>query len=577
MAHPPSVSARTASACDALRLLDGEFAALAKGVAEGRYGLWLGSGISSGQVDGLSEIVPRVLEFLRTEAVKPDPQDHDKALSRALALAELDETQIEGIDFAVPFSEWSDHDAIVKQLVNQYSLLLDIRVGRREPDYLLWTAVDIAVTFPESVEPDCEHLCIAALILEGVLPQIASANWDGMIESAMERLAPSSALLDVCVLPEDLRELSGRSQLLKFHGCAIKAVKDETTYRSRLIARYSQITNWPNAPEHAAMRHKLTDLLVARPALVIGLSTRDINIQDRFSAARVVMPLVWPSTAPAHVFSGDSLSPMQRNILQVAYGDGVYAENSSEIDRESCIPAFGKPLLCGLLLHVLAQKTMILARTLLAPTFNPSELDIIDSGVRAVRDAVATSGGHDRWAKFIDDLLAGHSRAMSILRTGSSAPSGSRRYFPIGLLPTGQIPEDPSLATNGYPETAAALVLVGLGHSRSAWTMDQAIGTEVDHGTLRLSTTARTYRLFLVANEGAAIELFRQGALTESDDDAVIVYGTTPAPPRTRSPVGAYGRTGAAGPRSIHMREVVGLASTADDLFQEFELAGGLV
>ena len=37
--------------------------------------------------------------------------------------------------------------------------------------------------------PAAEHLCIAILILEGAVQAIASANWDGFIEAAVERLS----------------------------------------------------------------------------------------------------------------------------------------------------------------------------------------------------------------------------------------------------------------------------------------------------------------------------------------------------------------------------------------------------
>jgi hypothetical protein len=52
-------SAATITVCQTLALLDGRFRAFAVGVAEDRYALWLGSGISFGRVDGLKQVVPR--------------------------------------------------------------------------------------------------------------------------------------------------------------------------------------------------------------------------------------------------------------------------------------------------------------------------------------------------------------------------------------------------------------------------------------------------------------------------------------------------------------------------------------
>jgi hypothetical protein len=54
---------------------------------------------------------------------------------------------------------------------------------------VLWNGVNITATFADqALEPDVEHICIAILILEGVASEIASANWDGLVEKAVERL-----------------------------------------------------------------------------------------------------------------------------------------------------------------------------------------------------------------------------------------------------------------------------------------------------------------------------------------------------------------------------------------------------
>lgn len=565
------------SASDALQLLDNEFAALADGVAEGRYSLWLGSGISLGRVDGLSRVLPRVLEFLRNEASQPDPRGHDKALKDALRLAKMPEDDIAKIDLRAPFNTWPGHNDVVDSLIDKYALLLAIPVDGQEVDYLLWEGVRIADTFPESAEPDCEHLCIAALILEGVLPQIASANWDGLVEAAMSELDPRDSILQVCVLPEELRLPAGRSQLLKFHGCAVKAVRNEAVYRPRLIGRQPQITGWSHAPEHAPMRSKLRDMAVTRPTLMVGLSAQDSDIQELFSEASNLMRWPWPSMPPAHVFSEYTLSPMQQNILQSVYTEAVYARNSQAIEESARFPAHGKPLLAALLLHVLSQKLTTLLRALIPASYSPTEVLALATGIQALRDLAASSGFDGQWSQFIGNLLVMHSRAMSILRTGRYDALGTRRYQPLGTVPAGQISLDPTLATSGEPEFAGALAIIGLGHARKHWSMSDSTSPEVEHGTTRLATPAKEYRLFFVANEGAATQLVRDGAIADTDDDAVLVYSTTPSPARTRSPSTVFGRTGVASPRSVHMRDLVMIASSADDLLREFELAGGLV
>ena len=59
----PEFVAETITVKQSLEMLDGPFRGFAEGVAEDRYAFWLGSGISLGRVDGLRQIVMRIMEF----------------------------------------------------------------------------------------------------------------------------------------------------------------------------------------------------------------------------------------------------------------------------------------------------------------------------------------------------------------------------------------------------------------------------------------------------------------------------------------------------------------------------------
>ena len=61
-------TALTITVAQTLALLDGPFAELAEGVAEGQYALWLGSGISRDAVDDLRQVVRKVIGSLRDRA-----------------------------------------------------------------------------------------------------------------------------------------------------------------------------------------------------------------------------------------------------------------------------------------------------------------------------------------------------------------------------------------------------------------------------------------------------------------------------------------------------------------------------
>jgi hypothetical protein len=80
-------------------------------------------------------------------------------------------------------------EELLNKLTPVSSDLLDIEIEGQRSDYLLWDGVDVPDSFGRTqADADCKHLCIAILILEGVVPEIASANWDGLIESAVKRL-----------------------------------------------------------------------------------------------------------------------------------------------------------------------------------------------------------------------------------------------------------------------------------------------------------------------------------------------------------------------------------------------------
>ena len=180
--------------------------------------------------------------------------------------------------------------------------------------------MNITATFADpALEPDVEHICIAILILEGVASEIASANWDGLVEKAVEMLTAGAPALVVCVRPEDLREPALRARLFKFHGCAVKASGDEATFRPYLVGRQSQIHGWVAQPENAPMAHRLIDLIATKPTLMMGLSAQDANIQAIFAHAEARMAWPWPGDRPSYVFSENAIGVDQRGLLKNVY------------------------------------------------------------------------------------------------------------------------------------------------------------------------------------------------------------------------------------------------------------------
>jgi hypothetical protein len=214
MSSSAAITATDISVRETLLLFDGEFRSFADGVVSGNCVFGFGSGISRNRVDDLPRLIVRVLEQLRQRSNFASPScPFRKALEEALALASLNDDEKRGLDLAQPVQNWTVLPTIIARTLPLYSDLLGIVVQNEEPDYLLWEAIDVCSTYADpSLVPDSEHLCIAILSMEGVIPDMASANWDGLIESACFELAAGSVpILRVCVRDDDLRQPSLRS------------------------------------------------------------------------------------------------------------------------------------------------------------------------------------------------------------------------------------------------------------------------------------------------------------------------------------------------------------------------------
>ena len=73
-----------------LDLLEGPFHDFARGVAEGRYVLWLGSAISRERFPDLGKLIAKVLVFLHTQVeLEGLGGPHRKALEEAVKIAGL--------------------------------------------------------------------------------------------------------------------------------------------------------------------------------------------------------------------------------------------------------------------------------------------------------------------------------------------------------------------------------------------------------------------------------------------------------------------------------------------------------
>lgn len=563
-------SAATITVPETLALLDGPFATVARGVAEDRYVLWLGSGISFGRVDGLRQVIARVLEFLRARTNPVDPACRfDKALRTALDLAPLTAAENARVDLTQPFAAWPDHNEIVGRLCNNYARLLDINVEGEPEDYLLWEAVDVRATFADPAKPpDVEHLCLAILVLEGACSDVASANWDGLIEGAIAAMTGGQPALSVCARPEDLRDPAARGRLIKFHGCAVRATQNEAAYRPFLVARQSQINGWIVRPENAALRGRLVDLVATKPTLMIGLSAQDANIQALFAEAAVQMPWRWPGNPPSYVFSANELGGDQQGLLQNVYRQDLTPANRQQIVDEACIQAYAKPLLQALVLHLLCSKVRTLVD--LAQGAMPlADRQPLRDGVVALRDLLAACVVPDPLA-FINAFIDQWGRSLHLIRNGSLTHAAGR-YQPLTVESIANIHINPGLPASGMREIAVAAGVLGYGVSSGEWQIDAPASNAVRDGMFRLHAPSGEAKVFLTSGPISALQLRQDGYVVDADEP-IVIHGSKLVPAMPRSPRSAPGRTGRRGAREVSIASLMESSATPDELFQRFRV-----
>lgn len=557
-----------------------EFEAVATAVGNGEFALWVGSGISR-QAPNLGDLIERAFDHLREGAIDPARNaEFQPAFETMLELAEVDPTAVE-MQLNQPLATWPERDAIRGRLWNKYSRVLDIRVPGKPADYILWEAIDIRRAFENPALPAAEHLCIAVLILEGALQSVASANWDGFIEAAVERLSDGVPnVLQVIVDPTQLRSAPGRARLLKFHGCIVHASQEPDVFRHHLIGSHPQITRWPVAAEYAAMRNEIVGLATNRKTLVMGLSIQDMNLQTVFTAAAEVQAWPWPCApnAMAQVFCEDTIQQGQRDVLSMVYGD-AYNDNMAAVLEASLLRAWGEKVLIALVLTLITNKLTRLMELALEQDGKGPIAAALAPNLTILRDEIAaliaSLPGPPDMTGFVNQGIALWSRGLSLFRRGG-LPANPEAYEVLCTSTPNLISADPNALGTGLGKLGVALSLLQSGQSAGLWQLRAPLSNEISSGAmtvrgLRPGTVNRP--LFLVKSATEAIALKSQGAF--ANDNAIVVHGDDAwqqlggrtSPRRVRV---APGRTGHVGETHVCLGGLIARSADAASLQQEF-------
>ncbi|NMW22921.1 hypothetical protein HFP05_00425 [Rhodanobacter denitrificans] len=566
---------------EVLEKFEAEFATTADAVENGEFALWLGSGISR-QAPDLGNLIERAFDYLRVRAIDPaTAAAYMPAFKEALGLAEVDPPGVQA-QYVQPLAEWPERASIIDRLWTKYSQVLDIRIAGTDPDFILWEAIDIRRAFEDPAPPAAEHLCIAILILESAVREIASANWDGFIEAAVERLSNGVPdVMQVVVDPGQLRGPAGFARLLKFHGCIVYATQEPLTFRRFLTGSHTQIMDWPENADFRAMCNAIVGLATAQKTLVLGLSIQDNNLQTIFTRAKAAHAWPWPCApaAPAHIFCEDKIQQGQRDVLRLVYGD-AYNVDPSAIHEATLLRAWGEGVLIALVLKLLTDKLiqlMALALTLLGKDPIAGALEPLLIALRDdIADLAVPDPGTQNRTAFLNRFIALWSRMLSLFRRGA-LPTNPDSYEAISNSTPKLIGADHNAQATGLGRLGIALSLLQYGRSVGLWELREPAANDLASGAM----TARASRpdgsdraLFIVKSASEAIALKIKGAFV--NDNVVVVHaddawhqltGGGASARRVRVPPG---RTGNVGETHVSLGDLLARCGDAVTLQQEF-------
>lgn len=556
---------------ETLRLLDTNFDEFARSIADDYYAIWLGSGISLAKVPGLKVVIETVLEHLRTKCDLADPNCRfRKSLDRILPMAGLTAAERNAIDLTQAVADWPEKDRICQVLTTQYGRMLDQHPTGETADYLVWDAINVVATFADpALTPGPEHLGLAALIIEGAVSDCASANWDGLVEKAVDLLAgPGAGVLQARVVPDDVKDGSARARLYKFHGCAILAAGGDATYRERLVGRASQIHGWCDKQENKVFAGKLLDLATSKSTLMLGLSTQDTNIQNIFVNAQQNLPQTFPTHPPAIILSEDQVGADQLSLLQNFY-KADYATKADAIETNALLRSYGRSLLPALwLFTVTAKLEAILEKA--APDLAAGDRDSLRRALRTLRDGIAESAPAADHEGFMHQVLAIAGRIVSLFRDGRALGATAGCYTPLTTTGVTRTLADPALDASGLVELALGAALIARGQAEKAWTVTMSDPGQPKTGALHVKGMVRETELFFAGNARAAGRLVTEGHVAEADD--VLVVHSHPLPPvAARHPSMTYGRTLRRGRRDVSLSSFAEGETDLDALFKKFK------
>lgn len=519
-------------------------------MADARRAFWIGSGISREQAPDLVGLIRHTLHFLRDRAWsdESDAADHDDALRRILAIHLPDEVD----KYAAFGAAWEPVN--LESTRNVYSQVLGTWVDGKPEKYLLLEVAGVPARYGDpSLEPGVDHRLIAVLVAEGVLSEMASGNWDGLIEKAVARATGSASRLSVHVIAEDLRDAASTAWLAKFHGCAVKALEYPESYEPAIIATTGQISVWSIAPEFAHLRNPLVQNVQQFRSLFLGLSVQDADLLNIFTLAASEHPWGWSPDHPAYVFAEPSISPSQQVVLQNSYSE--FGSHRPEILERSAFGTYSSSLLAALVTFVIVEKVKSALHR--STTMSAGLLIEADAGVEYIERLVSIAVGADA-----NSLLSVLDNALSrIVRQffGQTHFVLTGTYSPIFDGPRTKVMSDPTLTMIGANWFALVLGIFGRASAVAGWRV--RVREHDAYVFLEVRRPMESPVLVAVVSDAAAADAVLQLPIWESSPSPITILHTGSHRPNPSRSSG--GRLGSA--RTEHARREVWLTDLLGD------------
>ena len=527
-------------------------------VLRGKYTVWLGSGISRERFPNLGELLGRLLDALHSQVQHSDVNcPYRRCLENVIQLTTIRPCNL----FDKPPAKWANErgELVVKDIIDQlwskYPDVLDQTV--RVNDRTLTVTFDVLKlheTYGDvSKLPDAEHRFLALLIAEGILDELVTTNWDALIEAAHEACGDSlSRPLDVIAASEDIdgTGVAGGARLSKIHGCARKSLAEPSRYQRYILATRTDITAWNEKPELGAFREMVHQLLRERPALFVGLSGQDWNLQSACFATFMTVPPA-PHERPRVLFSTPSLEPAQKAFLKALYGAVHYAAHEEQLVKEAGLPLRGKPLLGSLYVLTLLLKARAFADRG-KHEVGPAWCDFIKQGVKQWQeflqqryDAAADPNDlHQSWKQMSDELPCVVTRFVTMYRnlTVLSSPMAYRALDDRHL---GLLESSPTVSELNYHWLMLVLAVLKEGWANNSWELGLPRGPEVRQGQFVLACSGRVFSVFVVRDGASSLSqmILDQIIDMKQASDVVVIYPAEREPARRTPAFSSHART----------------------------------